>query len=99
MDWRTVDMSHIVDLHVHSAPDLIARSGDDLNLAREANEARVRGMVLKPHFMLTAPRAYLCEKVLAGPTRLFGAIALNPPVGGLNPVAVETALKFGARVV
>jgi predicted TIM-barrel fold metal-dependent hydrolase len=31
--------------------------------------------------------------------RFFGSLTLNPPVGGLNPYAVETALRLGAAVV
>jgi microsomal dipeptidase-like Zn-dependent dipeptidase len=29
----------------------------------------------------------------------FGGIVLNPPVGGLNPCAVETSIRFGGKVV
>jgi len=32
-------------------------------------------------------------------TQVFGSIALNSMVGGLNPSAVDVALKMGARVV
>jgi predicted metal-dependent phosphotriesterase family hydrolase len=31
--------------------------------------------------------------------KVFGSIALNSPVGGLNPKAVEVAIGFGAKVV
>ena len=30
---------------------------------------------------------------------MFGSIAMNKVIGGINPVAVETALKLGAKVV
>jgi hypothetical protein len=30
---------------------------------------------------------------------IFGALVLNYPVGGLNPFAVEAAIRFGARIV
>src|SRR5690606_26026940 len=30
---------------------------------------------------------------------VFGGLALNHTVGGLNPVAVETAIAFGARQI
>lgn len=29
----------------------------------------------------------------------FGGLCLNHPVGGLNPDAVETSLKLGAKVI
>ena len=33
------------------------------------------------------------------PVRVFGGIALNSAVGGLNPHAVDLALKLGGRIV
>jgi hypothetical protein len=48
---------------------------------------------------LTADRAYLCNKVMGGSIHVFGGLVLNPAVGGLNPMAVEVALKMGARVI
>ena len=50
-------------------------------------------------------RAYLCnryqERVYGKDTgfTMFGSITLNRQVGGINPVAVEVALKLGAKVV
>jgi hypothetical protein len=34
-----------------------------------------------------------------GGAKLFGGIALNGPVGGINPKAVDLALKMGGRIV
>ena len=92
------DLTGVVDMHIHSAPDLVQRSGDDLDMARAAAEAGMRAIVLKSHHAPTAGRAYLCNKVLGGTIRVFGGLALNPAVGGLNPAAVDAALKMGARV-
>ena len=40
------------------------------------------------------------EPQLAGiKTKVFGSIALNSMVGGLNPSAVDLALAMGAKVV
>jgi hypothetical protein len=33
------------------------------------------------------------------PVQVFGGIALNGPVGGINPRAVDVALRMGARIV
>ena len=34
-----------------------------------------------------------------GDAKLFGGVALNGPVGGINPKAVDLALKMGGRIV
>lgn len=39
------------------------------------------------------------EKYPESDFELFGGIALNRSVGGLNPYALETELKLGAKVV
>lgn len=87
-----------VETHVHSAPDVVPRRLDDFDLARQAREAGLRAVVLKSHHALTADRADLVRKAVPG-IEVFGGLALNYPVGGLNPIAVETALSFGARVI
>jgi hypothetical protein len=87
-----------VETHVHSAPDVVPRRLDDFELARQAQEAGLRAVVLKSHHTLTADRVQHVRKVVPG-IETFGGLSLNYPVGGLNPIAVETALNFGARVI
>jgi len=91
-------LTDAIDLHVHSAPDVYERLLDDVELVREAEAAGMRAVLLKSHHTLTADRATLAAKQVAG-LEVFGGIALNLTVGGLNPVAVETAIAFGARQV
>jgi hypothetical protein len=86
-----------IDLHIHSAPDIYTRILNDLELARHAQEMGMRAIVVKNHFDSTAGRARLVTDETGFP--VFGAIALNHTVGGLNPHAVEFALKMGAKVV
>lgn len=93
-----VDLTGVIDTHVHSSPDVVPRRMDDLDLGREAARRGMRAIVLKSHHTLTADRAHLVERSVPG-LRVFGAIVLNHPVGGLNPFAVETALRMGAAVV
>jgi hypothetical protein len=93
-----VDLAGVIDTHVHSSPDVVPRRMDDLEVARAAARRGMRAVVLKSHRTLTADRAYLVERSVPG-LRVFGAIVLNHPVGGLNPLAVETALRMGAAVV
>ena len=82
------------DLHVHSAPDLFPRWGDDAATADAYARAGFRGFVLKGHAEPTAGRAAAVRGIAA-----YGGIVLNEAVGGLNPSAVAAALGHGARVV
>ncbi len=91
----------VVDIHVHSDPDSVARSIDAIDIARLARDRGIRALVLKNHYEPTASLAYLARKVVPG-IELFGGIALNRTVGGINPAAVErmTMVKGGwGRVV
>ncbi len=87
------------DLHVHASPDVVPRRQDLLELARSAREAGMGGIALKDHTSCTAGRVYLLNRLFEGSPVFYGCIALNPPVGGLNPSAVESALREGARIV
>jgi hypothetical protein len=93
-----INLDGAIDLHIHSAPDLRARLMDDIELAREAAAAGMRGILLKSHHTLTADRAAIAEKHVGG-VRVLGGLVLNHAIGGLNPAAVETALAFGAREI
>ncbi|MBI2370657.1 MAG: hypothetical protein HYV08_10575 [Deltaproteobacteria bacterium] len=87
-----------IDIHVHSAPDLYPRIQDHAELARAAREAGFRALVLKSHNFPTAARAVMVRKELPG-IDVFGSITLNLHVGRLNPIAVEAAIKYGARQI
>ena len=87
-----------VDCHVHSSPDLVSRYESDVQLAHEAQRADMRGVVVKSHVVPTAGRVDLVNEAV-GEEVLYGGVALNGSVGGLNPDAAETALELGGRVV
>ncbi len=91
------------DLHVHSAPCIFPRLMDDLGTCEAAERAGLHGVVLKSHHESTVRRAAAVNTILQqrGLTafRAFGALALNHAVGGVNPAAVEAAIKDGARVI
>jgi len=87
-----------LDLHVHTAPDLVPRCVSDLEMTRRARHAGMAGFVIKSHHAPTADRAALCTTLVAG-VRIVGSITLNHYVGGLNACAVEGAAQSGARVV
>jgi hypothetical protein len=85
-------------MHVHIAPDVVERRIDDLALARRFAELGLGGFQLKSHYTSTAERASVVRAAVPG-VDVFGAIALNRAVGGMNAVAVEIAAREGARTV
>lgn len=94
--WQAIEGGY--DLQVHVAPDVIARRIDDLDLAQEFKQHKLKGFVLKSHYAPTYERAKVVTKASPGITA-FGAITLNHSVGGLNPVALEIAGRSGNKVV
>ena len=85
------------DLHVHTAPDVQPRLGDDREIVAMYERAGFSGCVLKGHYDATAGRARAAGDGSA--VRVYGALALNQHVAGLNPEAVAAALAMGARVI
>lgn len=77
-----------IDFHVHSAPDVFGRNVRDIEVAKAAKRAGMRGLVLKNHVTNTADRAALVMEAVPG-IEVFGGIVLNNAVGGLNTNAVE----------
>jgi hypothetical protein len=86
----------IVDTHTHGDPDSSARSIDVLELARIAKAAGMRAIVLKNHYAPTVQAAYLVSEIVPG-IQIFGAIALDRAVGGVNPEAVRQAAAFKGK--
>ena len=81
-----------IDLHVHCAPDSGPRSIDAFEVARLAKRHGVRALLFKNHYTQTASLAYLVAQAEPG-IEVFGGIALNRSVGGLNPRAIERMAK------
>lgn len=86
-----------IDMHIHSAPDIYQRIQNDVELAVQAKEMGMQAIVVKNHFFPTEARALLATDVTGFP--VYGGIALNLSVGGLNHHAVESSLKMGAKIV
>ncbi len=86
-----------IDMHIHTNPDLFPRLISDIEVAREAKNTGMGGIVIKNHFTTTADRAALAREITSFP--VFGGLVLNNPVGGLNPEAVEVSLKLGAKII
>jgi hypothetical protein len=87
----------VIDMHVHSHPDVFGRNMDDIDIAMLAKARGMRGILLKNHITMTADRAALVMKVVPG-IEVFGGIVLNKAVGGINPDAVEWMHRmYGSR--
>jgi len=94
-------LNGVVDIHVHSDPDSVPRSIDAIDIAKLAKSKGMRALVLKNHYESTASLAFLVRKEVPG-IEIFGGIALNRTVGGINVAAVDrmTKVKGGwGRVV
>jgi len=88
----------VSELHVHAAPSIFERPFDDIELARQMRDAGYRAVLIKCHHSMSAARAPIVRKVVPG-IEVFGGVVLNYPVGGINPLAVEAAIGFGAKEV
>jgi len=89
-----------VDLHVHPAPSPLPRRVDAVEAAQAAESIGMRAIVVKSHHHSTVTDVLALGRDLNGlPVNVFGGIALNSAVGGLNPYAVDLALKLGGRIV
>jgi hypothetical protein len=87
-----------VDIHIHHGPDLYPRIQDPIELAQDAKAAGMRAVCLKTHNFPTAPMALLARKIVPD-IGIFGSIACNFEVGGINPSAVEAVIKYEARQI
>jgi Family of unknown function (DUF6282) len=89
-----------IDTHVHAGPSLIAREFTPWELVEETEKAGFAAIVFKDHFMPTVSAVRLLQDHYRDyKLKIFGSIALNNAVGGLNPKAAETAIRFGAKVI
>lgn len=86
------------DIHLHFGPDLVPRKSGALEIATSAAAAGMRAVLLKNHSVPTYLTASCADEAVAG-VRVFGGLALNAAVGGINPVAVRTACKLGAKQI
>jgi Family of unknown function (DUF6282) len=96
-----LNLKGAIDFRVHSGPDSDPRTADADDVARIAHQMGMRALVLDNHYESTAALAYMVRKEVPG-IEIFGSIALNLPVGGVNLEAVKrmTMMKGGwGRVV
>jgi hypothetical protein len=90
-----------IDMHCHFGPESVIgtpHSVDAFDAARDAAAHDFAAIVLKSHDFPSNQVAYAVEKTVPG-TRVFGSVCCDFCIGGLNPGAVETALRDGAAIV
>jgi hypothetical protein len=87
-----------IDLHVHCAPSFFTRWGDGLDVARACEQAGMAGVLLKAHEGSTVEAAAVLDRLFPS-LHVLGGVALNRYVGGINPAAVEAALRLGGRCI
>ena len=87
------DLTDVIDFHVHAGPDSRPREFNDFEAVQLAEEAGLRGVVLKNHFTITSDRAALAATTVDD-LEVFGGVALNRAVGGINPEAVRQMVAF-----
>ena len=78
-----LNLEGVIDLHVHTAPDVRPRYMDDIEFTHAASRAGMSAVLLKSHHTLTSDRARLAEKHVSG-IHVFGGLVLNDAVGGLK---------------
>lgn len=101
MEREDLLLQGALDIHAHGYPEFtlgMPPRVDNLEWARLAAEAGMRGFVVKSHVWPTTAAVHMLRKVQPE-LDIFGSITLNPPVGGLSPVSVEMAAQMGAKVV
>lgn len=90
-----------VDLHTHPGPSPFPRRMSIMDAAADAASLGFRALVAKSHHHSMQTDILALEQ--AGlqdiPVKVYGGVALNHTVGGLNPYAVELALRMGGKVV
>lgn len=83
------------DLHIHTSPDIFERLTDDIETATICRDAGMRAIVFKSHADTTMLRAWHTQARVPG-IKVLGGLVLNLQAGGINPAAVDVALKLGA---
>ncbi len=82
-----------IDLHAHLDPDGYGPGGNGrslhvFELAELAEEAGMRGFVVKQHYDQSADSAFLARELYPD-LEIFGGIGTNFATGGLNPDAIR----------
>ena len=87
-----------IDMHVHHGPVASPTRFDALELAEQAHQVGMRGVVFKDSGYPNAPLATMIRKRVPD-FEVFGSLCLNYSCGGLNYHAVKASAQLGAKVI
>jgi hypothetical protein len=89
-----------VDLHCHSGPSPFPRRFDHVEASYDGARIGMRAILCKSHHHNTVMDLLAMKTPLTdAPTAMFGGVALNSEVGGINPSAAAVAINMGGRCV
>lgn len=91
-------LKDVIDIHIHTSPDIRTRKLNDIQLAEEAKRVGAKAIVIKSHVVPTMDRATIAALSVPG-IGVYGGVTLNQHVGGINRLAVKTALTMGAKMI
>lgn len=90
----------VVDLHCHSGPSPFPRRLDHVEASYDGARIGMRAALVKSHHHNTVMDLLAMGPQLEdAPTPMYGGVALNSEVGGINPSAVAVAINMGGRCV
>jgi hypothetical protein len=90
----------VVDLHCHSGPSPFPRRLDHVEASYEGARIGMRAALVKSHHHNTVMDLLAMGPQLKdAPTPMYGGVALNSEVGGINPSAVAVAINMGGKCV
>jgi hypothetical protein len=104
-DWNEPEVDGLiegaVDLHVHPFPSPFPRRMGIVEATKDAEKAKYRAIIVKSHHHSMVPDVLALHETGLGDSsvQVFGGVALNPQVGGINPYAVDLALNLGGKIV
>ena len=89
-----------IDLHCHSGPNPFPRRFDHAEAAFDGERLEMRAILVKSHHHNTVMDLLaMGDRLAKSSTQVFGGIALNSQVGGVNPFAVAMCLRMGGKAV
>ena len=87
-----------IDLHIHASFENPLRRQSMVEVGRDAAAAGMRAVVFKSKDTCTVDSARLAASLVEG-VGIYGGVTLDWAVGGLNPLAVRSALERGGKIV
>lgn len=89
-----------VDLHCHSGPAAMPRILGHTEAFQMALDAKFKALLYKDHYYVGMPHCAVLKDIYPdADIELYSGVALNNASGGVNPHAVDHAIKLGGKIV